>query len=59
MPKKGKVDISDLYPWLNQEQLDESRENLLRYLDLIIRIHATRRARHRPADPVAQPLKVN
>ncbi len=32
--------ISELYPCLDQEQLKEAEENLERYIELILRIHA-------------------
>jgi len=38
MPLEGKVDISDLFPDLDPEQLEEARVNLKRYLGVIFRI---------------------
>jgi hypothetical protein len=38
MPKKGTVDLSDLYPGLDPEQLEEARVTLGSYLGVIFRI---------------------
>lgn len=36
--KQGKVDLSDLYPGLDPEQLNQAEQNLRDYLGIIFRI---------------------
>jgi hypothetical protein len=48
MPKEGKVDLSDLYPGLDPEQLDQAEENLRRYVGVIFRISERQPERFRP-----------
>jgi hypothetical protein len=49
MPQEGKVDLSDLYPGLDPEQLDQARENLEAYLGVIFRI-SERQAKDGPPE---------
>ena len=37
--KEEHITIRDLYPHLNEEQLEEAEENLERYLELVLRIY--------------------
>lgn len=57
MPQQGKVDLSDLYPSLSPEELDQAEDNLRQYLGVIFRI-SERQAKDVPADPVAEPVRV-
>jgi hypothetical protein len=52
MPLEGKVDVSNLYPGLDPEQLDQARINLENYLGVIFRI-SERQAKDVPPAPVA------
>jgi hypothetical protein len=58
MPQEGKVDLSDLYPGLDPEQLDHARQNFESYLGVIFRINE-RQAKDVPPEPVADPVKVS
>lgn len=38
-PENYDIDLKDLYPHLNEEQLKEAEETLEQYLDLVLRIY--------------------
>ena len=52
MAKKKQITIADLYPWMTQEEQEEAKYNLKRYLEVVWKIYLHLREKNGGKTPI-------